>query len=210
MGYAVGKLAQCLGIPYVQPVWEFTITNLVVDFKFGKGLHRRSRWDDLNEIFQNAVKKGYQSQESTTLAEPEVAKGTTVARRIKEEASDSGRLEHSGSGRTPNDELSTDDDEISISEMMPDIWRYVDTRDLEVNASGGLVTEKDSGIGMVRESIPLNSFRVHNSINEQYPIRSKTVDTLHVRPPRQLPPSDQQENGQTKREEMYEYSWTGM
>ena len=182
MGYAVGRLAQCLGIPYVQLIWEYVIVNLVVDFKFGEGLHRRSRWDDLNEIFQNAVKQGY----------------TTGVRCIKEEqASDSGRPEYRGAGNIPNDDLSTDDDEISICEMMPDIWKYAAPRDLEVSA--------------VREASPLNNVRVHNSINGQYAIRPKMVDTLNIRPPRQLPPSDQQDNRQTKRGgTSYEYCWTGM
>ena len=165
----------------MQPIWEYAITNLVIDFKFGDGLHRRTQWDDLNEIFQNAVKQGY----------------TTGVRSIKEEqASDSGRPEYRGAGNIPDDDLSTDDDEISICEMMPDIWRYADTRDLEVS--------------VVREASPLNHFRVHNSINGQYAIRPKMVDTLHIRPPSQLPPSDQQENGLTRRGETYEYSWTGM
>ena len=99
MGYAVGKLAHCLGIPYAQPIWEYAVTNLIVDFKFGRGLNRWSEWDDLNEIFQNAVIQGYQQQERATLTKPEGAKGTTVVRSIKEdEASDSRRLGHENRG----------------------------------------------------------------------------------------------------------------
>ena len=252
MGYAVGKLAQCLGIPYVQPIWEYTIINLVVDFRFGEGIDRRSKWDDLNGIFQNAVKQGYQSQERATPTEPEVTKGTTVARRIKEEqSSDSERLEHRGAGKIPNDDLSTDD-EIPICERMPDIWKYADTRDFEVSASGGAVTqeghlnnvnafrdleildnpdggrhnqltpndrssrqdivpEESSDIGAVRHASPLNKFQIHNTINGRYAIRPRMVDTSDIQPSRQLSPSDQQGNDQTKRGgTLYKYSWTGM
>ena len=236
MGYAVGKLAQCLGIPYVQPIWENAITGLVVDFKFGEGIHRRSRWEDLNEIFQNAVKQGYQSQKRATLTEPEV-------RRIKEEqASDFGCLEHGGAN----------DDGTPFCERMPDIWEYANGRDVEVRASEeagtseehldnfnalrnlqtldmsdgrpperrtpgeqcsrqDTVPEEGSSIGALRYVSPLNNLRVHNTIDGQYAIRSRIVDTLHMRPPRQLPPSDQQGNGQTTRgQTFYEYSWTGM
>ena len=252
MGYAVGRLAQTLGIPYVRPIWEYAVTNLIVDFKFGQGLNRRSKWEDLNEIFQNAVKQGYQSQERAALTGPEVTKGITVVRRIKEgQGSDSGRLEHRGAGKIPDDNLSADDDEISICERMPDIWQYVNTWDFGVSASReaviqeehlnnvnalrnletlnisdgrpphqltpgerssrqDIVQEESSGIGAVRYASPLNSFRVHHSINGQYAIRPKMVDSLHIPPPRQLPPSDQQGNVQTKEETLYEYSWTGM
>ena len=220
---------------------------MVVDFKFGYGLNRRSEWQDLNETFQNAVKQGYQA----TLMQPETTKGSTVVRSIKEEqAPYSGHLEHRGAGKIPNDDLSMEDDETSICELMPDIWQYACPQDLEASASGeaviqeclnnvnafrdfeildnsdggphnrltpgdqsngqDIVQEESSGIGAVRCASPLNNFRVHNTINGQYAIRSRMVDTLHIHPSRQLPPSDQQGNEQTKRGETYDYSWTGM
>ena len=223
------------------------MTNLVIDFKFGQGLNRRSKWQDLNEIFQDAVKQGYQSQERATLTGPEVTKGITVVRRIKEEqASNSGRLEHRCADKIPDDNLSADDDEISICEKYANTWDFGVSasgeaviqeeclnnvnalRNLEtLNISDGrpphqltpgerssrqdIVQEESSGIGAVRYASPLNSFRVHNTIHGQYATRPKLVDPLHIQPPRQLPPSDQQGNGQTKRREtLYEYSWTGM
>lgn len=227
------------------------MTNLVIDFRLGRGLNRWSEWDDLNEIFQNAVKQGYQQQERATLTELEVTKGATVVRRIKEEeASDSGRLEHEGAGKIPYDDRSTDDDEISICERMPDIWMYASTRGFEVSSPGeavireeytnnvnafqdlaipdnsgrgptnqltpdelssrhDILPEESSGIGAVRYASPLNTFRVQNAINGQFAIRPRMVDTLHIQPPRQLPPSYQQRNGHTNRGE-YKYSWTGM
>ena len=242
---------QCLGIPYAQPIWGFTVTNLIVDFKFGRGLNRWSEWDDLNEIFQNAVIQGYQQQERATLTKPEGAKGTTIVRSIKEdEASDSRRLGHEGTGKIPYDDRSTDDDEIPICERMPDIWQYANTRDSEVSPPGEAVIREDypnnahafqdlailensglgptnqltpdersttddilpeesSGIGAVRFASPLNTFRVHNAINGQFALRPRMVDTLHIQPPGQLPPSYQQRERHANREE-YKHSWTGM
>ena len=221
-----------------------------MDFKFGRGLNRWSEWDDLNEIFQNAVKQGYQQQERATLTEPEGAKGTTVARSIKEEASDSGRLGREGTGKIPYDDRSTDDDEIAVCERMPDIWQYANTRDSEVSPRGEAVIREDypnnahafqdlaildnsglsptnqltpderstrddilpeesSGIGAARYASPLNTLRVHNAMNGQFALRPRMVDTLHIQPPGQLPPSDQQRNGHANRGE-YKYAWTGM
>ena len=126
------------------------MTGLIVDFKFGRGLNRWSKWDDLNEIFQNAVNQGYQQQERATLMEPEGAKGTTVARSIKEEeASDSKRLEHESAGIIPHDDQSTDDDdEISICERMPDIWQYANSQGSEVNPPREAVIRKDYRINV--------------------------------------------------------------
>ena len=227
------------------------MTNLVVDFKFGRGLNRWSEWDDLNEIFQNAVTQSYQQQGRATLTEPEGTKGTTIVRSIKEEeTSDSGRLGHEGAGKIPYDDRSTDDDEISICERMPDIWKYANTRDPEVSTPGeevireespnnahpfhnlaipdnsglgpsnqlmpgerstrdDILPEESSGIGAVRYASPLNTFRVQKAVNGQFALRPRMVDTLHIQPPGQLPPSYQQRNGHAKRGE-YKYSWTGM
>lgn len=241
MGYAVGKLAQCLGIPFVKPLWEYAITDLVADFKFGHGLNRRSEWQDLNEIFQNAVIQGYQA----TLMQPDLTKETTVVRSIKEEqASDSGHPDNRGGGTIANDDLSMEDDE--ICELMTDIWKYACPRDVEASASGEAVSqeeclnnvntfrdleildssdgcplnqatpgdpvpEESSGIDAVRYTSAFNEFRVHNAFNGRYAMRPKMVDTLHIQPSRQLPPSDKQGNDQTKMgETLYEHSWTGM
>ena len=229
-----------LGIPFVQPIWGYSVTNLVVDFKFGQGLNRRSEWEELNDIFQNAVKQSYQREATTQ---------NTIVRHIKEEqASDSGRLEPRVVGKTPNDGFSTDDD-ISILEMMPDIWKYACPRDVEVSASGeavfqegylnnvnafrdlqildnsdgglsnqltpsnsqDIVPDESSGNDAVRYASPLNQFRVHNTINGRYAIRPRMGDTLHMQPSRQLPPSEQQQSDPTTSgKTLYEYSWTGM
>lgn len=131
MGYAVGKLAQCLGIPYLQPIWEVAITSLVVDFRLGEGLSRRNEWRDINEIFRNAVEKGYRSSEGNTLPHPEVLEEASVARPTREEqASAGGYLEHRDAGEIKPDDVSRDEGNF-IREWMPDIWTYVNIPNFE-------------------------------------------------------------------------------
>lgn len=234
------------------------MTNLVVDFRFG-GLNRRNEWGDLNGIFRDAVTQGYQSQERITPTDSGVTEGTRVSRLLREgEASDAGHLEHRGAGEIPNDDSRTDN-ETSIVEWMPDIWKYVDIRpvhgvntlrDLKIldNSDSGLPSQLRPGerssrqdevahegfsVGAVRYASPLNELQGYG-INGRYAVRPKRVDTLPIRPPRQLlvngkssirdlggsdchkgvqlvPPSDQQGTHQTKKgETSYKYSWTGM
>ncbi|KAK0516206.1 hypothetical protein JMJ35_000809 [Cladonia borealis] len=277
VGYAVGKFAQCLGIPHVQPIWEYVVTNWVVDFRFGEGLTRWNEWEDLNDIFRNAVEQGYRSSEGNTLTHPEVPEETRAARRIREDqALAGGYPEHRDAGEIPEDDTSSAD-EVPIREWMPDIWKYINMQSLESGASREVVPKEECiddvnalrdlkildnsdrgppnqlapgerstrqdgivregfGIDPVRNPSPLNELRVHNGINGRYAVRPVRVVTLHIRPPRQLlrnknsstrdlgrldyhegvqvlqrvPPSDHQGNDQTKRREMYEFSWTGM
>ena len=278
VGYAVGKFAKWLGIPYVQPIWEYAIINLVVDFKLGKGLNRRNEWEDLNEIFRNAVEQGYRSAKGDTLTHPEVSEGTGVARHIGEEKASAGQyLEHRDAGEMPHDDTSTYD-EIHVREWMPDIWDYASIRNFEGGASREVVPKEEyiddvnalrdlkildnSGRGppnqladgerssrqdkiakegpvhcAVRYASPLNELQFHDGINGRYTGRPRRVDTLHIRPPRQLfpngtstirdlgrfdchedvqvlqtvLPSDQQGKDHTKGGmTLYEYSWTGM
>ena len=125
MGYAVGRLAHCLGIPYVQRIWRYAITNLVVDFKFGEGLTRWNEWEDLNEIFRNAVEQGYRSPEGKTLTHPAVPEEARTARRIREDqGSTGGYPEHQDAGEIPHHDTSSDD-EVPVRNLMPDIWKYL-------------------------------------------------------------------------------------
>ena len=225
MGHAVGKFVQCLGIPYVKPFWEYAVFQLVIDFKFGKGVNRRNKWEDLNEIFRNAVEQGYRSREVDTLTDPEMPESIMVGRRIREEqASNGGRLEHTGAGEIPNDDSSTDD-EISIREWIPGIYEYVNTRDPAGDVSREVVHKEES----IDDVDALRNLKLLDN--------SGGVDTLPIRPPRQLlpngessirdlgrldchesvqvspivPPSDQQGNDRRKRgETVYKFSWTGM
>ena len=261
----------------MQPIWGYAVTNLVVDFKFGEGLSRWNEWDDLSEIFRNAVEQGYRSSEGNTLTHPEVPEETRAARRIREDqALAGGYLEHRDAGEIPQDDTSSDY-EIPIRAWMPDIWKYADMQNLEGGASREVVPKEECiddvnalrdlkildnsdrgppdqlapgerstrqdgivregfGIDPVRNLSPLNELRVHEGVNGRYAVRPRRVVTLHIRPPRQLlrnknsstrdlgrldyhegvqvlqrvPPSDHQGNDQTKRREMYEFSWTGM
>ena len=137
VGHAVGRLAHCLGIPYVQPLWKYAITNLVVDFKLGEGLTRWNEWEDLNGIFRNAVERGYRSSEGDTLPHPDVPEETRVPRPTREEQAPAERyLEHRDAGNIPPDDASRND-ESSI--WMPDIWKYVNLPSLEGGASRAAV-----------------------------------------------------------------------
>ncbi len=144
MGHAVGKFAQCLGIPYTQHIWEYAILNLVIDFRFGEGLNRRNKWEDLNEVFRNAIERGYQSREADTLRDLRIPGRTRVGRRITEEqASTGGHPEHRGAREIPSDDPSTDE-EISIREWMPGIWKYVNIPHCEGGALREVVSKKES------------------------------------------------------------------
>ena len=253
-------------------MWQYAVTNLVVDFKFGEGLNRWNGWDDLSEIFRNAVEQGYRSPEGSTLTHPEVPEETKAARRVRQDQAPAGGYpEHRDTGEIPHDDTSSDD-EIPIRQLMPDIWNYLEggpSREIvpkeecvdDVNAlrhlkildnSDGVpldqlapgerstrqvgIVKEGFGIDTVRNPSPLNELRVHNGINGRYAVRPRRVDTLHIRPPRQLlpnkkssirdlgtlnyhedvkgletiPPSDHQRNDQMKTREMYEFSWTGI
>ena len=134
MGYAVGKLARCLGIPHLKLIWEYAIIQLVVDFSF-EGLNRWNEWDDLNEIFRNAVEKGYRSPAGDTLMPTEAPEGTRAVRRITEEQdSAGGYLEHRDPGEIHHDDTSSYN-ETPIREFMPDIWKYANVRNSEGGAS---------------------------------------------------------------------------
>ena len=277
MGYAVGRLAHCLGIPHVKMIWEYAIINMAVDFKLGEGLTRWNEWEDLNDIFRNAVERGYRSSEGDTLPHPEVGEETKAAGRVREDQIPAGGYpEHRDTGEIPHDDTSSDD-EIHIRQLMPDIWKYANMRHLEGGPSREIVPKEECvddvnalrhlefldssdrvpldqlapgerstrqvgivkegfGIDTIRNPSPLNELRVHNEINERYAVRPRRVDTLHIRPPRQLlpnkkssirdlgtlnygedvqglqtiPPSDHQRNDQMKTREMYEFSWTGI
>ena len=127
----------------MHPVWEYAITNLVVDFKFGEGLNRWNEWHDLNEIFRNAVEQGYRSPEGNTLTHPEVPEETRVARRIKEDqASAGGYPEHRDAGEIPQDDASSDE-ENPIREFMDEIWSYADMRHLEGGVLREVVTKEE-------------------------------------------------------------------
>ena len=143
LGYAVGKFAQRLDIPHVQPIWEYVITNLVVDFKFGEGLNRWNEWDDLSEIFRNAVEQGYRSPEGTTLTHPEVPMETKAARRVREDQAPAGWYpEHRDTGEIPHDDTSSDD-EIPIREWMHDLRKYASMRHLEGDPSKEIVPKEE-------------------------------------------------------------------
>ena len=134
VGYAVGKLAQCLGIPYRHPIWEYAITNMVVDFKFGV-LNRWNEWEDLSEIFRNAVEKGYRSSEGVTMPHPEMSEETRVVRPTRgEQTPTGGHLGHRDTGEIPPVDASRKE-EISIREFMPDIWTYANTPNFESGPS---------------------------------------------------------------------------
>ena len=135
MGYAVGKLARCLGIPHLQQMWEYAITQMVVDFNFGQGLTRWNEWEDLNELFRNAVEKGYRSSAGDTLMPTQAPEGTRVVGRITEEqGSAGGYLEHRDPGEIHHDDTSSEN-EIPIRQWMPDIWKYTNVRNFEGGAS---------------------------------------------------------------------------
>ena len=127
----------------MQPIWEYAVTNLVVDFKFGEGLNRWNEWDDLSEIFRNAVEQGYRSPEGNTLTHPEVPEETKAARRIREDQAPAGGYpEHRDAGDLPQDDTSSDD-EIPIREWMPDIWKYANMRNLEGGPSREIVPKEE-------------------------------------------------------------------
>lgn len=156
----------------MEPIWTYTITNLVVDFKFGEGLNRWSEWDDLNEIFRNAVKQGYRSSEGDTLPAPEVPEKTRVTRRIREEqASTRGYPEHRDASEILHDGTRSDD-EISIRAWMPDIWKYANTRNSEGGAS--------------REAVPKEEH--FNDVNALRDL--KILDNSNGGPPNQLAPGE--------------------
>ena len=163
----------CLGIPYVSPTWEYAVTQLVVDFHFGEGLNRWNEWNDLNEIFRNAVKQGYRSSEGDTVSHPEVSEETTVAKPIRgEQDSAGGHLEHRDAGEIPLNDASRDE-EISIRNLMPDIWCYLNIPSLESGAS--------------REIAPKQEYI--NDVNALQ--RLKIVEESCRSPPNQLGPGEQ-------------------
>ena len=119
----------------MQSIWEQATTNLVVDFKFGEGLNRWNKWEDLNQIFRNAVEQGYRNSEGHTMPYPEVLEETRVVRSIRgEQAHAGGHLEHRDASEIPPDDASREG-KISIRELMPDIWKYTDIPNFESGAS---------------------------------------------------------------------------
>ena len=160
----------------MQPLWEYAITNLVVDFKCGEGLNRQNKWQDLNEIFRNAVEKGYRSSEGFTMPHPEVSEETRVVRPTRgEQTPAGGHLDHRDTGEIPPDDASREE-VISIEQLMPDIWKYADIPNFE---SGAKVAPKQEYINGV------NTLQNLKMLEESY--RS---------PPNQLGPDEHSISGE--------------